>query len=67
MNDNDGGLFVAGLILGALLGAIMIHIANDADWENKAIEANVGQYNNKTGKFEWIVPENNKEELDNIK
>ena len=67
MNDNDGGLFLAAFVIGFFIGAIVIHFANNARWENRAIENNAGQYNNKTGKFEWIVFENDKEELDNDK
>ena len=63
MNDEDiFWVILISFIIGACVGGCAIHWANESDWEESAIEAGVGKYNETTAKFEWIVP---KKELDN--
>ena len=45
-----GFLFVLGVTVGIVLGLAIEHV----NWENNAVEHECGQYNNKTGDFEWI-------------
>lgn len=52
-------------VLGMIVGGSAIHFGSRAGWEKSAIEAKAGQYNNITGKFEWVSP--NKTSLDTAK
>lgn len=58
----DNSLPWVTFIFGMIVGGSLLHFGSKAGWERSAIEAKVGQYNNVTGKFEWIGP--NKTPLD---
>ena len=58
---NDGG-FVAGALTGLILCTIVFvwtaaicDVCPRAEWEKKAVAAGAGEYNNKTGKFQWVT------------
>lgn len=54
MEDSIFGLvicFVIGLVIGIFTGSV----ATSHKWETKALESGVGEYNQKTGKFQFVV------------
>lgn len=50
------GLCVISIMIGILIGGF---VTEDV-WQRKVIEHNCGQYNNKTGNFEWVTNVNSK-------
>ena len=48
--DRETGLFICGIILGAAFAAVIAIVA----YRNDAAANGVGQYNQKTGAFEWV-------------
>lgn len=46
-------ILVCAFILGALTGGITVNNS----WQRDAIKHGVGQYNNTTAQFEWIITE----------
>lgn len=60
MNDsNNLGVIIFALLAVGMGIGILIGIAIGEDiTERQAIEVGVAKYNEKTAKFEWILPEN---------
>jgi len=52
MNHNELMLLLIGIVLGMIIAMIPVSLT----WEhhNTIIKQDCGQYNNKTGDFEWI-------------
>jgi len=55
MKEETKQLIVVVLILASsfLLGSVISHVATRTSWQQQVIQHNCGQYNPKTGEFEW--------------
>lgn len=61
MNDSNnlGAIIFASLAIGIGFGTLIGIAIGENATKKQAIEVGVAKYNEKTAKFEWILPENN--------
>lgn len=54
---SDEGIFglAIGIVIGLVIGIITGSVATNHKWETQALELGVGEYNQKTGKFQFVV------------